>query len=250
LLHGFTGAPSSFSTLLERLPAERAFCPLLLGHAGDASLASSFEAEVDRLYALLDPGRRYHVIGYSLGARLALGLLVRHPTAFAAGTLIGLNPGLRDQSARDARRGLEAEWCTLLRSRGVAAFVEHWEKQPLFASQNRLSEAVLQAQRRTRLSHSAEGLCRSLEATGLGTMPSYWEKLSTLDIPLSLVAGAQDSRFVELAQQARELLPRARVVTVAEAGHNLLLERPDALAALVFERAGAARGQAPILFER
>ena len=49
-------------------------------------------------------------------------------------------------------------------------------------------------------------------------------------MPVTLMAGEEDPKFLALAREAAALLPTARVVTVPDAGHNLLLERPEAVA--------------------
>src|SRR5436305_857158 len=56
------------------------------------------------------------VVGYSLGARIALGLVAtrRAPAA----VLIGVNPGLADED-RPARAAADAAWAALLRARGI-----------------------------------------------------------------------------------------------------------------------------------
>ena len=87
-LHGFTGSPASFTGLLESLTETcRPFAPTLLGHGGTPaseppSGVTSFEAEVDRVARSIRGhfNRPTTLIGYSLGARIGLGLLDRRET--------------------------------------------------------------------------------------------------------------------------------------------------------------------------
>src|SRR5437660_1337416 len=98
LLHGFTGSPDSWSEVVSHLfdRGDRVIlCPALLGHGPPQETpVADFAAEVARLHDLLDEGP-YHLAGYSLGARVALGLLCRFPARFCRATLIGCHPGLR-----------------------------------------------------------------------------------------------------------------------------------------------------------
>ncbi|RLB41429.1 MAG: hypothetical protein DRH23_17845, partial [Deltaproteobacteria bacterium] len=74
--------------------------PSLAGHGLDwqSRAVQSFDDEVARLAALASSLQSPRLLcGYSLGARLALGLLVRQPCLFDAALLIGLHPGLPDQ---------------------------------------------------------------------------------------------------------------------------------------------------------
>jgi 2-succinyl-6-hydroxy-2,4-cyclohexadiene-1-carboxylate synthase len=70
-------------------------------------------------------------------------------------------------------------------------------------------------------------------------MPSYWTQLSRVDVPVLLMAGAEDVKYRRTARRMAELLPRATVEIVASAGHNLLLEAPGRVAAALARRGAA-----------
>ena len=58
----------------------------------------------------------------------------------------------------------------------------------------------------------------------------YDDELSSIGCPVDLVWGAKDHEVpLEVAERARLLLPRATLEVVADAGHLLPLEAPDAL---------------------
>jgi len=234
LLHGFSGSPSSFETLERelRLRGARIFCPALLGHgATGPSWAPRFEEEVDRLASAI--GRAgfagAQLCGYSLGARVALGLLARHPFLFRGVTLVSVHPGLGSHEERASRVGSDERWCELLTRGGTRAFSRAWEAQPLFATQTRLPLGIKERQREIRRAHSADGLARSLRALGLGQMPDYRGVLQRPSIPVELVAGALDDKFVALAHGLSRNNPRLSLELVPDAGHNVLLEAPNAL---------------------
>lgn len=233
LLHGFTGAPSSFDGLAPLASKLPLIAPPLVGHGRPAAGAEveEFTGELDRLRALAPP--RSLLVGYSLGARLGLGLLLREPARFTGAVLIGANPGLRTEAERHARRVRDSELAERLEARGLAAFVDEWEAEPLFASQSLLPRQVRAAERARRLSHTAGGLARSLRATGLAGMPNYWEHLPRIQCPVEVLAGALDERFAELATAMARELPRGRATVVPGAGHNLLLERPGSVVEVI-----------------
>ena len=224
-LHGFTGSPTSWDFLGEGAR----IAPALVGHSGANAGAEvrCFEDEVDRLAALAVGADALHVVGYSLGARLALGMALRQPRLVARLTLISAHPGLASESERAARRARDARWCELLETRGVPAFVDAWQAQPLWASQARLPDALRAKKKQERLSQTAPGLCRSLRVTGLAEMPNYGAALAELRIPTDVVAGALDHKFRDLAQILVQNIARARLEIAPDAGHDLLLERPD-----------------------
>jgi 2-succinyl-6-hydroxy-2,4-cyclohexadiene-1-carboxylate synthase len=232
-LHGFTGSPRSWDFLPDRKTLPR-LVPALVGHSGcDAGgEVTSFEAEVERL-AALTPERGVHLVGYSLGARLALGLALMHPERVTRLTLLSCHPGLPTEAERAARRASDAAWCDILLTRGVPTFVDAWQAQALWASQARLPPALRQRRQSERLSHSAQGLAHSLRVTGLGEMPDYGARLSELRPPVTLLAGALDGKFSQLARQMSAQLPHALLEIVEGAGHDLLLERPELIAAVI-----------------
>jgi 2-succinyl-6-hydroxy-2,4-cyclohexadiene-1-carboxylate synthase len=242
-LHGFTGSPGSFDAVTRSLTARPLVVetPALLGHgAPDDEDVGDFRGEVERLARRLatrfpDP---VHLVGYSLGGRVAVGLLCRHPELFSSSTLISAQPGLADVGARIDRRTADESWCGLLETQGLEAFVDAWERLPLFATQAALPSSVRGGQRAERLSHSPAGLVRSLKTCGLGEMPSYWGELSAVQVPTTLVVGERDAKFVAIAEQMCAKLPACHLVVVPGAGHNVVLERPEAVAALV-DRAAA-----------
>jgi 2-succinyl-6-hydroxy-2,4-cyclohexadiene-1-carboxylate synthase len=124
-------------------------------------------------------------------------------------------------------------WCELLEARGITAFVDTWQAQALFSSEARLSRAERQAQREIRLSHSASGLSRSLRATGLGRMPCYAARLGEIAIPVTVLCGELDTKFRELATELVSSLSGGTLEVVPDAGHNLLMERPDIVAGAI-----------------
>lgn len=253
LLHGFLGSPEVFAPL--GLDSSRVFAPVLLGHTGaerwpgrstasrecqadpvlqppdpivgDWGLAhGGFDSEVDRLAAWArERGfERGALCGYSLGARLALGLLHRHAELFTHALLISVHPGLQNAEERRQRLTADLEHCRILLEHGTATFVERWESLSLFGTQATLPAATLEAQRRTRLSHSAEGLVQSLLHCGLASMPSRGSAVAE-GVALEVLAGERDEKFAQLARGID--WSNTRVEIVPGAGHNLLLERPD-----------------------
>ncbi|HKO90194.1 MAG TPA: alpha/beta fold hydrolase [Polyangiaceae bacterium] len=237
LLHGFTGSGASFDELLPQLAklgwAGPLLRPSLLGHgAAPAPRVLRFEQEVDRLAAEI---RRAgfsgaHLCGYSLGARLGLGLLGRHASLFRSATLVGVHPGLSDAAERAARVGSDERWCELLSRQGMAGFLRAWEAQPLFETQRALAAPQRERQRQIRQSHSADGLMQALRVLGLGQMPDYRGVLPAVALPVRLLVGSRDSKFEKLAQDCVAACGRIDLVRVEGAGHNLPLEAPVQLA--------------------
>lgn len=244
LLHGFTGSPKSWQRVVEQADLGPTLIPSLTGHGRDwrARTLTSFEGEVKRLATLALSAERPRLLcGYSMGARVALGLLAHKPSLFDAAILIGVHPGLSDETARSKRREIDARRARLLREKGLATFVAEWEELPLFATQRGLSPEVLAEQRDRRLTHDAEGLARSLEVLGLAAMPDYGPVLTSLEIPITIMAGSLDAKFSRIAKVLARGNTGIEVALVNGVGHNVLLEAPDAVASALKVTAERAR---------
>lgn len=227
VLHGFTGTPETVSNL--GLP-EGCLTPTLGGHLG-TQVIGGFWDEVERLAQI---GRDCAgLLGYSLGGRLALGLLARYPERFEHAVIVSAHPGLESPVERTARRDHDARFVELLRKRGLEAFVDAWQALPLWATQRALSESTRLTQRKQRLRHSAEGLAASLLAHGLAEMPDLRPQLTGVVTEVDLVIGECDEKFATLGRELVQLIPQSRLVAAAGAGHNLLLERPTLIAQLL-----------------
>jgi len=234
-LHGFTGSPASFDAVRALLPNQISWCvPLLLGHGTPAVALdlSAFEQEVERLAREL-PGEPCLLVGYSLGARLALALTALYPERVRAAIWISGRDGLVTEDERRARRAQDGEHIRLLEQRGLASFVEAWEALPLFASQRALPEGVRRRQRAERAGHTAAGLAHSLRVTGLAEMPHYGSALGAIHASVTLLVGAADLAFCQHASAVVGKLRNGNVTALPGAGHNLLLERPDAVASAI-----------------
>jgi 2-succinyl-6-hydroxy-2,4-cyclohexadiene-1-carboxylate synthase len=139
-LHGFAGDPAAWEATLAALPRHDARAIALPGHGGGpvpAAWGACLDAIADAIAAafagsVAGLGGADLVVGYSLGARAALGLVAAGHAPRAI--LVSVNPGI-DDAERAARRAGDAAWARLLRERGIDAFAEAWEAQPLFATQ-------------------------------------------------------------------------------------------------------------------
>ena len=227
MLHGFTGSPASFARLE---PPQFALAPTLGGHAAEPA-SGDFWAEVERLAALTPAATE--LFGYSLGSRLSLGLLARYPERFDRAVLVCAHPGLRTDAERSMRRIDDDRFVRLLRERGLVDFVTAWEAQPLWQTQRALPAPLRAEKHRERLTHTADGLARSLSSVGLGQMPDLRTSLARSACPVDFLVGAHDTKFVALAQELCSIMPYARLRVAENAGHDLVLERPEFCSSLI-----------------
>ncbi|NBC46563.1 MAG: alpha/beta fold hydrolase [Gammaproteobacteria bacterium] len=230
LLHGFTGLAEDW---VDVWPAnELALALDLPGHGGSADPQRDFESSLQQLLATL-PASIDRLVGYSLGGRLALGLLRLAPQRFRSAVIVSAHPGLADPAARAERRAADARWIERLECDGIDAFVTAWEQLPLFASQAHVPAERLDHQRARRLDQRAQGLAASLRVHGLAEMPPMREVIVQYPGRLHWITGAEDHRFSALATEVQRWRPSTRLHRIDGAGHNPLLEAPEVLSALL-----------------
>jgi len=239
-LHGFTGCGETMAAPAAALPeGRRALRVDLLGHGrSDAPPEPAdygMEATVRDLVALLAARgiSRCDVVGYSMGARIALGMAVLAPEVVGSVVGVGARAGLADASARRARVEADETLADRIVSRGIAWFVDHWMALPIFASQRRLGAAALGEMRRQRMRNRPEGLAASLRGIGAGAQPPLFDALARVEIPVLLVTGSEDERFTRTARELCAILPNARCEVLPDAGHAAHLENPEAFARVV-----------------
>lgn len=167
------------------------------------------------------------VVGYSMGARIALHAALRAPDGFRALALIGVSAGVDDP---DARRRSDEELAAWIEEHSIEEVVERWERQPVFATQ---SDELRAQQRAGRLGHDPRNLARLLRSAGQGATPAVWDRLHEIRCPVLLIAGERDERYVAAAHRMASHIPDARVRIVPGAGHAPQLERPDLVAELL-----------------
>ncbi len=217
--------------------ADRGFRVLavdLLGH-GESDVPPDpdryrLERVVEDLLDVLDARAfdRIDWVGYSMGGRVALGAALRRPDRVARLVLESASPGLETQEARQVRRESDDALARRILERGIEAFVDGWMDLPLFASQRRLPEGVRNRARERRLGCSPRGLANTLRGLGTGRQPSFWDTLATLEPSALLLSGALDDKYVQIAERMAERIPTVRCRTVADAGHTVHLEAPEA----------------------
>lgn len=169
-------------------------------------------------------------VGYSMGGRLALRLALDRPEDVSALVLVSTSPGLEATAAREERARIDRERAHDINARGVAAFLEDWLAQPLFATLPRAA-AMIDARAATM---DPARLAHQMTALGQGAMEPLWSRLGELAMPVTVVVGRADARYTEIGHAMVERTHDARLVEL-DGGHALPLEQPHALAVTVAE---------------
>jgi 2-succinyl-6-hydroxy-2,4-cyclohexadiene-1-carboxylate synthase len=159
--------------------------------------------------------------GYSFGARLAISWMQREPQRWSGALLLSANPGnFQSDQERAARRAADDLWAEAFRQDPWNDVLDRWNAQDVLAG----GAAPLRTESdydRAKLSAAL----RDLSVAGQFTDP--------LRLPSNLVwmAGERDGKFVALQASMRDAGFPGTFPLVEAAGHRLLVEAPDAVAA-------------------
>ena len=68
----------------------------------------------------------FNLVGYSMGARLSIGLAAMYPDRIKSTILIGATAGISDESERAARRRSDDRLADEIVEKGIEWFVTYW----------------------------------------------------------------------------------------------------------------------------
>lgn len=182
---------------------------------------------VETARALGDAGGDATYVGYSAGGRLGLCLALDRPELVQRLVLVSASPGIADATERAARRDADERLALEIDRDGVEVFLDRWLAQPLFASLPGDAPGLDARERNVAV------LTHALRALGQGAQAPLWDRLHELRMAVTLVVGALDPKYTEIARHMTRHLSAARVHVIGGAGHALHLEHPEALADVI-----------------
>ena len=230
LAHGFTQTGRLWGGFGDRLAAGHQLVALdLPGHGRSSGVVADVAGSAALVEQAADGSAPYDLLGYSLGARVALHVALRRPPGLRRLVLVGGTAGIDDDQARAERRARDDALADQLeRSGDVVGFVARWLAGPMFAGLP--ASAAGAAERAT---NTAPGLASSLRSAGTGTQAPRWAELGRITVPTLVVVGAADPRFIEHGRRLVAGLADATWALVPGAGHAAHLHQPALTARLV-----------------
>lgn len=240
-LHGFTGDSSTLAPLIEECRGTRpALLVDMIGHGKSDAPAHlehySMTSVVDQVLSVIGqhPPQTVHLVGYSMGARVALSLAARAPWYFASLTLLSGTGGLEDPSERSMRHIADLALADRIEEIGVEAFIDEWLTLDLFQPYIQgLTEEEHHNTRSQRVGASSLGLANSLRGTGTGAMAPLWSAVRSIRSPLLAIAGSLDTKFVALAQQLADSATFGQSKVIEGVGHVVHVENLPEVASIV-----------------
>lgn len=208
-LHGFLGRGGDWDAVRAASHARLEWvCPDLFAGGSDASAPPQF------------PGKAW-LAGYSFGGRLALRWMERYPERWHGALLVSVNPGnFQSDAERADRREADAAWAQAFRADPWDALMARWNAQAVFAGSA--------APARAEADFDREKLAAAL---GEFSVAGQFADPLRLGGALAWVAGEKDAKFRDLLGRMRDAGFPGVFSAVPGAGHRLLRDAPEAVAA-------------------
>ncbi len=236
LVHGFTGSKLDFQ---DQLPwfahNHRVLAYDQRGHGESSNLGpyTLYGLAAD-LVGFLDALEieRCHVLGHSLGGMVVMRAMLAHPQRFETAILMDTAPSSLSLFDPD----ILAQLNRLVEEHGCESLVDGMRGQPqnaaILRGINYLGEQEHWRRIRVKLEQMDTQAFVELGAA-LGEQPSVLTNLAKVEIPTTVLVGAEDKPFVEPSKQMASTLPNSRLEVIPQAGHSPQYENADAWRAAV-----------------
>lgn len=166
------------------------------------------------------------LVGYSMGGRLALYLTLHFPHRFSKVVLESASPGLATITEREERIRRDEQIARKL-ERSVErndfiAYLSNWYNQAIFGLIK--THPHYQVLLETRLQNNPIELAKSLRFMGTGQQPPLWEKLKENTVPMLLLVGKYDEKFVDINGKISNFCTFCQLEMIDKVGHNIHFE--------------------------
>ena len=226
--HGFSESGSTWDGI--EVPGYRLIRIDSMGHGRSARPMELQPYELPQMLSDLHrviyavAGESYALMGYSMGARLALLYTLEYPKGVTHLVLESGSIGIEDEGERQERYLADTALGNRIREQDIQWFSETWAKLDIFKTQQSLPAKVQQQIQRRRLLNSPHALAFTLEGSGQGSMPYVGHRLLELTMPVCYISGELDSKYTAIGAQYFGDIHRI----VSKVGHNVHVEAPEA----------------------
>jgi 2-succinyl-6-hydroxy-2,4-cyclohexadiene-1-carboxylate synthase len=237
-LHGFLGNLTDWDQLVNRF--RDSYCCLALdlpGHGQTRTYggqpAYSMPWCAEGIIGLLNELgiAKAHLIGYSMGGRLALYLAVNYPGYWHKIIIESASPGLPSIEEKKERWQFDQKLAARLKHGDFRQFLSDWYAQPVFGSLRFHPDfAVLQ---KNREQNNRLELSRSLRGMSVGKQPSLWNKLPQIKLPIMMLVGQNDLKYVRIGEMMQRVHPILNLKIVENCSHLVHFERPGLFGDLI-----------------
>lgn len=234
-LHGFTGNSSEWHFFFDTVNPH--FNPIAIDLIGHGESDSPNELNH---YTILSITKQFDSIikkipnkiilhGYSMGGRVLLNylFLTSRINKIKAIILESTSCGIENPIERKARENSDLTLAEKILKNGVENFIDDWMQKPIFSGLKNLESSEYTSFVKKKKLNSKIGLANSLKGFGTGKMDYLGNRLNEIEIPVLLLNGENDQKFVSINKKMKSRFINAKHVIIENCGHNIHLEKPS-----------------------
>lgn len=229
-LHGLLGSQQDWQGVTSRLKACHWLCLDLPGHGDSVDCPSvDYATTVDAVRQTCDQvwgNQPAYLVGYSLGARIAMHLATAYPARWQGVFLEAGHPGLLHRHERHQRLAHDQAWAQRFTHEPLSMVLNDWYQQSVFQSLDATQRAKLMT---VRGDNHGPAIAAMLDATSLGRQadlrPALGDALRQ-GLSIDYLCGEQDPKFISLAHSLQRTtgIP---FTLIKGAGHNCHWANPS-----------------------
>jgi pimeloyl-ACP methyl ester carboxylesterase len=215
LTHGYSATRAMHAQTVPALTPQRTCITWDVRGHGDSDYPPhaeqySIPLTIDDMRAILDAEGldRAVLLGHSMGGFLSLTFQRTYPERVAGLVLVGTGPGYRRDDGRAGWNKICEAYATTYEQRGLDGMSDSDEVR---VAHHRSADGLILAARGILRQHDAEVI----------------DHLSEIDVPVLLIAGAEDRPFIDAMNYMAKKIPNAQMVTIDGAGHAPMLTHAD-----------------------
>lgn len=236
IFHGFMGSSKAMEPLASRL--KKTCNPVtidLLGHGTSIVEADpkrfTSASQIQDLHSILNRLhlRNLFIYGYSMGGRLAQHLIHSAPSRFSGLILESTHCGIMNDTERNNRIKIDEVRAQKIES-DFDSFLDYWSNLPLFQSSQDSDSTDYKSILRNQ---QPERMAATLRGFGAGVMPPVCNRLAKVKIPVGLIAGKEDQKYVDKMTEMAQLCTDSELRIINGAGHRVHADRPDKVAEFI-----------------
>lgn len=231
-LHGFLGLASDFDFLkphIKSLEAEDLWESFSNHSLREWAERKSLEFDL----RFKDSSEPRILLGYSMGGRLAMHLLLARPKLWSAAILVSANPGVSSIDERMARMDLDFKWSQKFLKSEWNHVVREWQEQSIFKVKKPLPDQI--KLEREESYYDRKTLADALMLWSLSKQDNLALKMMSVSAPVLWVAGEDDEKYCDLLCGFPQVASSHQFHKITQASHRCPWDNPQEFIRLVCE---------------
>ena len=163
--------------------------------------------------------------GYSMGGRLAIAFANKYPMTVKEIFIESSHLGIKDITDKEDRLMEDISLINKIKN-NFNLFLSDWGKLDMFKMQQHRNYKGWEMQNIIRKSQIPDQLCIALDSFSLGRMPEYYNYISQSTIPIHIINGIDDIKYIQHAKLLHSLNRHIHHHIIDKSYHNVHLENP------------------------